>query len=131
MKSNQKRINNDIAFERIWAMPNKNTFEIKPIHNLVTDEMTKGLWIDPFANKSKLATVTNDLNQEYDTDYHLDALDFMKLFDNESVDGVLYDPPYSPRQVSESYNNVGFNVTSETTRASFWGNQKTRNLKDC
>lgn len=120
----KKLINQNIRIERIWSMPNKNTFEVKPIHDLIVEEMTKGKWIDPFANRNKLATITNDLSEEFDTDYHLDALDFMKLFDDESVDGVLYDPPYSPRQVSECYNNVGFNVTWDTTQASFWGNHK-------
>lgn len=119
-----RKVNSNIQIERVWAMPNKNTFDIKPIHELITEELTEGLWIDPFANTNKLATITNDLNKEYDTDYHMDALDFMKMFDSESVDGVLYDPPYSPRQVSECYNNVGYNVTWDTTKASFWGNHK-------
>ena len=119
-------MNDKIIINREWAMPNKNTFDINPIHNLITNVMSErgGVWIDPFANKNKLATITNDLNPEFDTDYHLDALDFLKMFEDNSVDGVLYDPPYSPRQISECYNNVGYNVTNETTRASFWGNQK-------
>lgn len=116
---------NNIRFERIWAMPNKNTFEILPIKNLISKEVSlEKLWIDPFANRNKIASITNDLNPEFDTDHHLDALDFLKLFDDASVDGVLYDPPYSPRQVSECYKNIGHNVTNETTRASFWGNHK-------
>jgi DNA modification methylase len=119
-----KNFTQSIAIERFWAMPNKNTFEIKPINALITDEMNDGLWIDPFANRNKLAHVTNDLNLEFDTDYHLDALDFLKMFDDNSVDGVLYDPPYSPRQVSECYKNVGLNVTWDTTKASFWSNHK-------
>ena len=115
----------NIKFERIWAMPNKNTFEILPIKKLILEEVDLSkYWIDPFANRNKVATVTNDLSMEYDTDYHLDALDFMKLFEDNSVDGVLYDPPYSPRQVSECYNDVGYNVTWDTTKASFWGNHK-------
>ena len=119
-----KRINENVSIERVWAMPNKNTFDIKPINQLIKEELTDGLWIDPFANQNKLATITNDLSLEFDTDYHLDALDFMKMFDTNSIDGVLYDPPYSPRQVSECYNNVGYNVTWDTTKASFWGNHK-------
>ena len=119
-----EHINENIAIERVWAMPNKNTFDIKPIHDLITEELTEGLWLDPFANQNKFATITNDLNTEFDTDYHMDALDFMKMFDSDSVDGILYDPPYSPRQVSECYNNVGYNVTWDTTKASFWGNHK-------
>ena len=113
-----------IDIQRQWAMPNKNTFDIKPIKELIQSELTNGTWIDPFANQNKLASITNDLNPDFDTDYHMDALDFLKTFQNESVDGVLYDPPYSPRQVTECYQGVGMNVTSETTRASFWGNQK-------
>lgn len=114
-----------IKIERVWSMPNKNTFEILPIKKLIVEEVDLSkYWIDPFANRNKVATVTNDLSMEYDTDYHLDALDFMKLFEDNSVDGVLYDPPYSPRQVSECYNDVGYNVTWDTTKASFWGNHK-------
>lgn len=114
-----------IKIERVWGMPNKNTFEVLPIKALIGEEVDLSkYWIDPFANRNRIATVTNDLNPEYDTNYHLDALDFLKLFDDASVDGVLYDPPYSPRQVSECYHNFGYEVSSETTRASFWGSHK-------
>ena len=115
----------NIRIERIWSMPNKNTFEIAPIKSLILEEVDLTLlWIDPFANRNRIATITNDLNPEYDTEYHMDALDFLKMFDDESVDGVLYDPPYSPRQVSECYNDVGYNMTWDTTKTSFWGNYK-------
>lgn len=113
-----------MRIERVWAMPNKNTFDILPIKQLILEEKTEGLWIDPFANKNKFATITNDLNPEFNTDYNMDALDFLKMFEDHSVDGVLYDPPYSPRQVSECYNDFGYDVTWETTNASFWSNQK-------
>ncbi len=117
--------NKPIRIERVWAMPNKNTFKIKPIEQLIGETVDLSLlWIDPFANQNKIASITNDLNTDYDTDYHLDALEFLKMFDDNSVDGVLYDPPYSPRQVSECYNDVGYSVTWDTTKASFWGNHK-------
>lgn len=115
---------NDIIIERKWAMPNSNTFSIKPIKELIEKEKTNGIWIDPFANSNKIANITNDLNNEFNTDYHLDALDFLKMFDDNSIDGVLYDPPYSTRQVSECYKNFGYEVTSETTRNTFWTNHK-------
>lgn len=35
------------------------------------------------------------------------------------ADIVLYDPPYSTRQVSESYHNFGFEVTQSDTQASW------------
>lgn len=115
---------NEPILIRKWAMPNKNTFSIKPIKELISKELTNGVWIDPFANTNKLANITNDLNPKFDTDYHLDALEFLKLFDDNSVDGILYDPPYSPRQVKECYDNIGLNVTKDATKSSFWSNQK-------
>lgn len=64
---------NEPILIRKWAMPNKNTFSIKPIKELISKELTNGVWIDPFANTNKLANITNDLNPKFDTDYHLDA----------------------------------------------------------
>jgi hypothetical protein len=101
-------------------MPNSRTFDIKPIKEVIEKTVLPGeLWIDAFANDSKIATITNDLNPKYDTNYHMDALDFFKMFDDNSVDGVLYDPPYSLRQVVECYKSVGKEVTKETTQSSW------------
>jgi hypothetical protein len=107
---------------REWAMPNKNTFSIKPIRELIDRNFSLlhlSVSLDPFANNSKLATYTNDLNPEFDTDYHLDAIDFFKQFDDGSVNYVFYDPPYSARQISECYKGVGMEVTQQTTQSSF------------
>ena len=104
-------------------MPNSNTFDIKCIRNLINRYgrylADDNISIDPFANKSRLAKVTNDLNPEFKTDYHIDAIDFLKLFESNSVDFVFYDPPYSLLQVSECYKNVGIPVTTETTQSSW------------
>ena len=110
-----------MMIRREWCMPNSNTFRIKPIENIVIKyiESCQGLSVDPFANTSRIANITNDLNPEYDTDYNMDAIDFLCMFDTESVDLVLYDPPYSLRQVSECYKGVGVEVTMETTQASW------------
>ena len=109
-----------MIINRIWAMPNKETFKIKPIKDLINKQVDSNqMIIDPFANNSKIATITNDLNPDFNTDFHMDALDFLKMFSNESVDVVLYDPPYSPRQVSESYKNIGKEVTALDTSANW------------
>ena len=113
----------NIKITRAWHMPNKNTFNIKPIRKII-HKYIRGKSIDPFANISKFATITNDLDTQYDTDYHLDATDFLRLFDNNSIDTVLYDPPYSPRQISESYKKLGMSVNMETTQASYWRKHK-------
>lgn len=108
---------------RAWAMPNKNTFSIKPITKLIKHYI-KGISIDPFANQSRLATITNDIDTQYNTNYSLEALNFLKFFNDDYVDTVLFDPPYSPRQVSECYKSLGMTVNMQTTQSSFWGNIK-------
>ena len=113
-----------MQINRKWCMPNKNTFDIKPIKEVIDKYMVEGVIIDPFANKNKIATITNDLDEQYDTNYHMDATDFLKMFEDNSVDMVLYDPPYSPRQVSECYKNLGKAVNIQTTQASYWSKQK-------
>lgn len=106
-------------------MPNKNTFDIKCIKSLIYRYFKEEhVSIDPFANKNRIAKVTNDLDPEQGTDYCMDAIDFLKSFHDNSVDFVLYDPPYSPRQVSECYKKLGKTVNFTTTQQSFWSSIK-------
>lgn len=101
-------------------MSNSDTFTIKPIKELVERYIKdREVIVDPFANSAKYGTITNDLNPEFDTDYHIDALEFLRLFEDNSIDCVIYDPPYSPRQVSECYKGIGIAVTQETTQSSW------------
>lgn len=114
-----------MIINRKWNMPNKNTFTIKPINELINKYIVdKEVIIDGFANENKIANITNDLDDSFDTDFNLDALDFFKMFDTDSVDMVLYDPPYSPRQVSECYKKLDMTVNMQTTQASYWSNHK-------
>ena len=108
---------------REWAMSSKNTFSIKPIENLINRYMN-GKSIDPFANKSRIATISNDIDPQYHTEYNIDAQSFLKIFENDDIDTVLYDPPFSPRQVSECYKKLNLTVNMETTQSSFWSNMK-------
>jgi len=110
----------NIEMNRLWAMPNKNTFKIKPIKEFVERNLEGcGVIVDPFANESKYGTITNDMNPDFDTDYHLDALDFLKLLPDNSADAILYDPPYSLRQVVEHYRGFGKEVTQKDTQSSW------------
>jgi len=112
-------------------MPNKDTFSIKPINELIhryIDSRPRKLQfvLDPFCNGKKWneRTITNDLDTSLEADYHQDALEFLKMPNDESVDVVLFDPPYSPRQVSECYKKLGKTVNMQTTQASYWGDMK-------
>ena len=112
-----------MIIKRFWAMPNHNTFLIKPIREFVQKNiMGLDFIIDPFARGSKLANITNDLNPKFNTNYNLEALDFLKMFEDNSVDCVLFDPPYSPRQLKECYDEIG--ISLHDTKISVWSNYK-------
>lgn len=117
-----------IKLDYFWAFPNCHTFKIKPIYELIEEYKLKlassSIIIDPFANNSLLADISNDIDTSYHTDYHLDATDFLKIFKDNSVDMVLYDPPYSSRQVSECYKRLNLSVNKETTQSSYWRKHK-------
>ena len=97
-----------------WAMPNKNTFRIAAINELIERHLDAAppdaVWIDPFANdscfKSRM-TFTNDINPEFETTHHMDALDFLRAQPDASVDGVLFDPPFTIHQINEVYAGFG------------------------
>ena len=91
-------------------MPSSDTFSIKPIKLFVRKWMPEGcISIDPFARNSHLATYTNDLNPETCAQEHMDAGDFCDVLHERGVmvDVGLFDPPYSTRQIKESYQAVG------------------------
>jgi hypothetical protein len=107
-----------IDWTRAWQ--NKWTFKIPPIQKLLKEEMMEGLWIDPYSGMNSPATITNDINPEMPTKYHLDALEFVSTFDDVSVDGLLFDPPYSSRQISDCYKSLGLKVDMHTTQSSWY-----------
>lgn len=121
---------------RAWAMPSKNTFSIKPINELIINKIKRkrlekaivgSTIIDPFANDSclnHLCDFTNDIDPNARTTHHLDAIEFLQGFADKSVDLILFDPPYSPRQISECYKKFDKTVNMQTTQSSFWGNIK-------
>lgn len=113
-----------MIIQRAWAMPNGDTFSIKPIRELISRYIGPGVNLDPFVRNSpfKDQCVSNDLDPAIEADYHMDALEFLRL--QETADLVLFDPPYSPRQVSECYKNLDMTVNMQTTQSSFWGNMK-------
>jgi hypothetical protein len=115
----------EIKFSRIWAMPSKNTFSIKCVAEFIQRYNEPEMFsIDPFANRSRIAKVTNDIDPDMGCDYNLDALDFLKLWEENSVDLVFFDSPFSPRQVVEIYRKFDKTVNMQTTQSSFWSKLK-------
>lgn len=115
-----------IMITRKWVMPNPETFQMKPVKELLLKyiELKKKetnrdlIIIDPFARDSQIGTITNDLNPNTKAQYHLDASDFcdqLKI-NNIKADIIIFDPPYSPRQVKEVYESIGRKVTAQDTQ---------------
>jgi len=117
-----------MKINRVYFPANKNTFLIKPIQNLIWKYIWKGnKWIDPFVNNSFFKNKcykTNDLNPKIKADHHLRAIDFLKSFSNNSINGVLFDPPYSVTQIKECYENIGVKKFIYETRSDFWSRLK-------
>lgn len=111
-----------MKISRVWAMPNKWTFTIPKIKDLLSRYVNGGLWIDPFAGFNSPATETNDLNPGSPAKYHMEASEFVKKY--RDVDGVLFDPPYSARQIMESYKGIGLSAAKINTNASFYASVK-------
>jgi len=106
-------------FFRQWSMPTAETFALPPVSALLDRWLTGCVVIvDPFAGNSTRGTHRNDLSLATDAQWHLDARDFCWELQRTGVvaDAVLFDPPYSPRQVAECYAGVGRAVTKADTQ---------------
>ena len=108
-----------ITFNRQWAMPSADTFDIPPINDFVKRYLRQAsVSVDPFARNKRWATYTNDLNPDTAAEYHLSALDFLQMLKAQGVkaDLILFDPPYSRRQVMECYEGIGREHTNEDSQ---------------
>ena len=114
-----------MKINRVWCMPNRWTFQIKPIAELVHRYVGDGKgWVDPFAGMSSPAEFTNDLNPDSSAQFHIDALVFLKQLSG-NYKGILFDPPYSLRQVKECYESIGRDFTYRDSHdVGRWTNHK-------
>jgi hypothetical protein len=65
---------------------------------------------DPFARDCELAKYTNDLDEDTNAKEHKPALEFLQQFETDSMDYVIFDPPFSQRQADDHYNGIGHNL---------------------
>lgn len=106
-----------MILNREWAMPNKWTFQIPPIKKILDKYVDDGRgWIDPFSGESSIAEITNDINPKKKSKYHLHAAEFCKNLNDNLYTGVLFDPPYSLRQVKECYDDIGIDMSFEDSK---------------
>jgi hypothetical protein len=108
-----------MKIRRKWAMSTSDTFDCEPIRKLIGKYLALStVSVDPFARNKRWATYTNDLNPMTEAEFHLDAVAFLNLiFERDiKVDLLLFDPPYSPRQISECYAAIGLEAGKVDTQ---------------
>lgn len=114
-----ERTPSNVLFSRCFAMPNAETFSIKPIGEFVARYLERANYsVDPFARNKRWATYTNDLDPTTTAQWHVDAQTFLEGLAKAGVqiDLGIFDPPYSPRQISECYKSVGLTVGMKETQ---------------
>jgi hypothetical protein len=103
---------------RTWSMyaTGGQTFSVHTIRSILNRVLRPGdTIVDPFARRSDIGTVRNDLNVEMPTHYHMDGIAFLEMIAESHVqyDVVLLDPPYSGRQNRECYQGIGNNENNK------------------
>lgn len=109
-----------VSFRRVKAKPSPWTFEIPQIRDFIAPYVGNGKrWADPFSGKSTLCEYRNDLNKKMPAKTHLLASEWVKTLP-DGLAGVLFDPPYSCRQVSECYRSAGLRARKLDTSSNFY-----------
>jgi len=119
-----------MLINRVRSIPSSDTFDIPPIGEFVKRYLRASKTsIDPFARNKGWATYTNDLNPETSAEYHMPADEFLQTLKDKGVvaDLVIFDPPYSRRQVKEVYEGVGLRFTNDDSQyySSNWKTERT------
>lgn len=118
----------EVYYGRVFAMPSADTFSMKPARELLNRWLAgREVIVDPFARNSRRGTIRNDHDESTAAEHHLDVIDFAALLEEQGVaaDALIFDPPYSPRQISEHYKRIGRPVTAEDTQSSFFSDART------
>lgn len=115
-----------MKFSRSWAMPNADTFSMKPAKEFVERYLAEAkVSVDPFARNKEWFTHTNDINPNTKAQHHMDAVSYLEFLAKQGVqaDLLILDMPYSARQISECYKELGIKVTQQHTQSgSFYKN---------
>lgn len=104
---------------REWCMPNIWTFKMVPARKIIYKYLTDN-WVDPFAGETSPVDITNDI-EDRGAKFNMDGLEFLKTLKDESIDGCLFDPPYSTEQCLRIY-TPKHNGTAG--RAEYWSKCK-------
>jgi len=87
-----------MLIERLWSMPNHQTFKIPCIKQLILKELGE-FYTDVFPYP-----------------YDRDGLEMLKEKKSNSVENLAFDPVYSLRQLKEMYDDKGNSLTHHETK---------------
>jgi hypothetical protein len=106
-----------MIINRVWEMPNKYTFKMKCVQELISRYTKDGKrWVDPFCGYHSIAEWTNDIDEEKEATSHNDGVLYLKSLFHDAFDGAFFDPPYSPEQCLRLYT-----PTSKRSGKASWG----------
>lgn len=80
---------------------------VKPFTIKACDPFARTSWLT--SKPQGLESITNDIDTNMPTDYHLEAKDFAKKMheDGHRFDLILFDPPYNLTQLKRKYDGIG------------------------
>lgn len=114
------RYGGGVLISRVWEMPSIWTFSMENVKTILKKYGVGTDWADPFAGENSPAELTNDIEGR-GNQYEMDALEFLQSFPANSVQGVLFDPPYSVEQCLRRYTPK---QNGTAGRAEYWGRCK-------
>lgn len=112
-----------VLWRREWAMANGDTFSVPVIGDMVKRYLKASkVSVDPFARNKRWATHTNDLNTATEAEHHMDSIAFLEMLvaKGTMADLVIFDPPYSPRQIKECYDSIGLKMGALDAMRTNW-----------
>ena len=91
-------------FTYLTQPPRSYTFEM-PKLKLWIESQCVGKVLNLFGGKIRLNVdeVSNDIDTNMPTDFHMDAIEFIDLWKGDLFDTVILDPPYNWRKAKEKY----------------------------
>mgnify|MGYP002866621441 CR=1 FL=1 len=86
---------------------NKYTFKSRTIRAWVESHCKGKMVLNLFAGQTILSgcsEIRNDVDVTMNSNYHMDALDFVTTWKGHTFDVIILDPPYAYRKSMEMYN---------------------------
>ena len=81
-----------MIINHIMCEKKRNIFETECARDIINRNKI-GVTVDVYSGGNIIADIKNDFDHSYDTDYHMEAVEFLKTLDTCSCDTIICDPP--------------------------------------